>query len=205
MIPKTSSLSIPYLDPATKVSELTQYSKELADRLEWALGVAGVSERVIAMDPVNAKLSNHETRLVAAEKKVATAESKIAATDKNVSTLTGKVKAIETAQAAPTSSKPALAAQWTANALTAIKDARLGLVFIVIDATRSAAIPNGDVMATLPAGYRPASDITVTGSQSIGGAAGPLVATINSAGEVRLWPGTTANKRAAFSTFWAAA
>ncbi|MCT2043393.1 hypothetical protein M3D15_08655 [Pseudoclavibacter alba] len=191
MIPKTSSLSIPYLDPATKVSELTQYSKELADRLEWALGVAGVSERVIAMDPVNAKLANHEKRLVTVEKKVATAESQI--------------KAMETAQAAPTSSKPALAAQWTANGLTAIKDPRLGLVFIVLDATRSAAIPNGAELATLPAGFRPPITLSVTGTQSEGGAAGALAVVIGTDGIVKVWPGSTSNKRASVSTFWAAA
>lgn len=183
------------LSDTSRVSEIKQCSRELAARLEWALSLAGVSETVIEMDPVKAELSDHETRITAITKRVTTSEGNISAITKRVTTLEGNTP--RTATATPASG-------WTVNSGTITHDRLSGLMFAALDLTYSTAMANGAVMCTLPAGYRPPSSMTVMGVQSEGGSSGPLTVAISTTGEVRVWPGSTTNKRAGAQLFWKA-
>lgn len=192
----TARTKIPMLSDASRVSEIKQCSRELATRLEWALSLAGVSETVVDMDPVDARLTSLESNLASVTSRTSTLETKAA----DLTTRLAKLEAMTVSKGTPT-----LGSGWTKNAASAIYDSRTGLVHIVIDATNSAAIPNGSVLATLPAGFRPSMSLSVTGSQSEGGAAGDLPVVIGTDGVVKVWPGTTSNKRAAVAAFWSAA
>ena len=199
----TTRTRLPMLSDTSRVSEIKQCSRELAARLEWALSLAGVSETVVDMDPVNARLTSLESNLASVTSRTSTVESKARALETKVADLTtrlARLEAMTVSKAAPT-----LGSGWTQNAASAIYDKRTGLVHVVIDATNSAAIPNGSILATLPAGFRPSKSLSVTGSQSEGGAATGLPVVIGTDGIVRVWPGTTSNKRAAVSAFWSVA
>lgn len=80
------------------------------------------------------------------------------------------------------------------------------LVFLTLKLTRSNEFPaGGTVFATLPAGYRPAADITVNGVSSVGGAATTHVIVIGANGDIRNWTSAPGNRILELSTFWSAA
>ena len=182
----TPLFRIAMLGNASVVSDIKKASREQAQTLEAAL-----SSRVA---PPN--LSN----LITLQKTINDVSKRVTTTEGGITTLTKRVTTLEgntplTATATPASG-------WTVNSGTITRLS--GLMFAALDLTYSTAMANGAVMCTLPAGYRPPSSMTVMGVQSEGGASGPLTVAISATGEVKVWPGTTTNKRAGVQLFWKA-
>lgn len=81
---------------------------------------------------------------------------------------------------------------------------RMGeVVYITLSLTRTpAGVLSNEVVATLPAGSRPAGTITRLGIASQGGASTATTMTIGADGVVKSWTASSLNGKLELSTFW---
>lgn len=201
----TPQFRIAMLGPGSVVSDIKKASREQALSLEAALASRIAPPNLSELNSLISSLNTTNKTVDGISSKVSTLEKNSQTTNSSVTSLAGRVTKLE---AAPTTGVLTPMSGWTLNTgstPTVIRDNATGMVFATIDATCNTAIPNGATVCTLPAGLRPPSTMTLSGVQSEGGGSGPLTFVIGSAGDVKVWPGTTTNKRAGIQMFWRAA